>query len=102
MIFICKALEIAGEKYPEEALQYDAENIDDIHVHYDYLLTKSYSRNIKLTVIGQAANPGFKMTKTAVDFLDLWVAFGAGSLLSFSLFSCCFCALNLIVIPLIE
>lgn len=33
-----QALEIAGKKYPEEALQYTDENIDYIYVHYDYLL----------------------------------------------------------------
>ena len=45
MIFIEKELEIAGKKYPEEALQYDAENMDDIHVHYDYLLNYEKIQN---------------------------------------------------------
>ena len=30
----------------EEALQYDAENIDDIHVHYDYLLNYEKIQNL--------------------------------------------------------
>jgi hypothetical protein len=43
VIFIEKASEIADGKYPESVLPYDAENIDDIHVHYDYLfIMKKY------------------------------------------------------------
>jgi len=45
VIFIEKALEIAGKKYPEEALQYDAENIDEIHVQYDHLLNYEKIQN---------------------------------------------------------
>jgi hypothetical protein len=32
------ALKVAGNKYPEEALQYDKENIEYIREHYEYLL----------------------------------------------------------------
>ncbi|MFQ5866088.1 MAG: YecA family protein [bacterium] len=35
---IREALDFAAEKYPEEALQYDDDNIDDIHAHCDYSL----------------------------------------------------------------
>lgn len=35
---IREALDFAARKYPEEALQYDDDNIDDLHAHYDYLL----------------------------------------------------------------
>ena len=37
-----EALDVAAEKYPEEALQYDDDNIDDIRIHYDYLLTHNH------------------------------------------------------------
>lgn len=33
-----KALRLAGDKYPDEALQCDDETIKDIKVHYDYLM----------------------------------------------------------------
>ena len=33
-----KALKLAGEKYPSEALQMDEETIKDIKAHYEYLL----------------------------------------------------------------
>lgn len=35
---IKKALKIAAKKYPDEALQYTDENIDDIQEHYEFLL----------------------------------------------------------------
>jgi hypothetical protein len=35
---IKKALKIAAKKYPDEALQYIDENIDDIKEHYEFLL----------------------------------------------------------------
>ena len=35
---IQEALDAAAKKYPEEALKYNADNIEDIHAHYDYLL----------------------------------------------------------------
>lgn len=34
---IKKALKLAGEKYPDEALQWDDEIIQDIKAHYEYL-----------------------------------------------------------------
>ena len=34
---IKKALKLAGEKHPNEALQWDDETIQDIEAHYDYL-----------------------------------------------------------------
>ena len=42
---IRKALEIAGKKYPDEALQYSDDNIEDIHSHYDYLLNHEIIKN---------------------------------------------------------
>ena len=42
---IREALSIAAKKYPEEALQYDDDNIDDIHAHYDYLLNHKMIKN---------------------------------------------------------
>jgi len=42
---IKKALKIAAEKYPEEALQYDDETIGDIKAHYDYLLNHEAIKN---------------------------------------------------------
>ena len=36
---IKKALELAGEKYPDDALQWDNETIDDIKAHYEYLMS---------------------------------------------------------------
>ena len=35
---IRKAINKANKKYPNEALQYNEENIADIREHYDYLL----------------------------------------------------------------
>ncbi len=35
---IKKALKMVNKKYPNEALQYDKDNINDIASHYDYLL----------------------------------------------------------------
>jgi hypothetical protein len=35
---IKKALEVAGEKYPDEALKWDDETIHDIKAHYEYLM----------------------------------------------------------------
>jgi hypothetical protein len=35
---IKKALKIAARQYPDEALQYTDENIDDIQEHYEFLL----------------------------------------------------------------
>jgi len=35
---IKEALEVAGEKYPDEALKWDDETIDEIKVHYEYLM----------------------------------------------------------------
>ena len=35
---ILKALELAKEKYPEEALQWDDDTIVDIKDHYEYLM----------------------------------------------------------------
>ena len=32
------ALELAGEKYPEDALKWDDETINDIKAHYEYLM----------------------------------------------------------------
>lgn len=37
MIIIDKALYMAGEQFPKEALQYHANTINGIHVHCDYL-----------------------------------------------------------------
>ena len=34
-----RALELAGEKYPDEALQWDDETINDMEAHYKYLMT---------------------------------------------------------------
>lgn len=34
---IKKALKLAGEKYPDEALQWDDETIQNIKAHYEYL-----------------------------------------------------------------
>ena len=34
-----RALELVGEKYPDEALQWDDETINDIKAHYEYLMT---------------------------------------------------------------
>jgi hypothetical protein len=41
---ITKALAIAGEKHPDEALQCDESNIAEIAAHYDYL--KEHARII--------------------------------------------------------
>ncbi len=35
---ITKALELAGEKYPNEALQWDENTIAEIKDHYEYLM----------------------------------------------------------------
>ncbi len=35
---IKKALKLAGEKYPDEALQWNNETIGDIRTHYEYLM----------------------------------------------------------------
>ena len=35
---IKKALKMAANEYPNEALQYTDENIEDIQSHYDFLL----------------------------------------------------------------
>ena len=35
---IKRALELAGEKYPEDALKWDDETINDIKAHYEYLM----------------------------------------------------------------
>jgi len=42
---IKKALKIAAEKYPDEALQYDDDTIGDIESHYDYLLKHEAIKN---------------------------------------------------------
>ncbi len=42
---IKKALKIAAEKYPNEALQYDDDTIGDIESHYDYLLNHEAIKN---------------------------------------------------------
>lgn len=42
---IKKALDAAAEKYPEEALQYDDDNIGDIRIYYDYLLNHESIKN---------------------------------------------------------
>ncbi len=34
---IKEALSIAGEKHPDEAIQWDESNLADIAAHYDYL-----------------------------------------------------------------
>jgi len=47
---IKKALKIAAEKYPEEALQYDDETIGDIKAHYDYLLNHETIKNRAITM----------------------------------------------------
>lgn len=36
---IKRALELAGEKYPDDALKWDDETINDIRTHYEYLMT---------------------------------------------------------------
>jgi hypothetical protein len=36
---IKKALALAGEKYPDDALQWDDGTIDDIKAHYEYLMS---------------------------------------------------------------
>lgn len=33
-----RALELAGEKYPDEALKWDDETVNDIKAHYEYLM----------------------------------------------------------------
>jgi hypothetical protein len=35
---IKRALKIAAREYPDEALQYTDENLDDIQAHYEFLL----------------------------------------------------------------
>lgn len=35
---IKKALDIAAQEFPDEALQYDDDNIDEIYAHYDYFV----------------------------------------------------------------
>ena len=35
---ITKALELAGEKYPDEALQWDKNTLGEIKDHYEYLM----------------------------------------------------------------
>ena len=40
-----KALDIASQKYPDEALQYNSENLDDIRDHYEYLLNHEAIKN---------------------------------------------------------
>jgi hypothetical protein len=35
---IKKALELAGKKYPDDALQWSDETIEDIRTHYEYLM----------------------------------------------------------------
>ncbi len=35
---IKRALELAGEKYPDDALKWDDETINDIKAHYEYLM----------------------------------------------------------------
>ena len=35
---IRKAINMANKKYPNEALNYDDSNIDDIESHYEYLM----------------------------------------------------------------
>ncbi len=35
---IRKAINRANKEYPDEALEYNDENIDDIESHYDYLM----------------------------------------------------------------
>jgi len=42
---IKKALKIAAEKYPDEALQYDDDTIGDIESHYEYLLNHEAIKN---------------------------------------------------------
>jgi len=39
------ALDAAAAKYPEEALQYDDNTIEDIRIHYDYLLNHEDIKN---------------------------------------------------------
>jgi hypothetical protein len=36
---IKKALKLAGEKYPEQALRWDENTIADLKTHYEYLKT---------------------------------------------------------------
>ncbi len=42
---IKEALKMADKKYPDEALQYNNENINDIASHYDYLLNHEDIKN---------------------------------------------------------
>ncbi len=42
---IKEALDAAAGKYPEDALQYDDDNTDDIRIHYDYLLNHEIIKN---------------------------------------------------------
>ena len=35
---IKRALEVAGEKYPDEALKWDDQTVNDIKAHYEYLM----------------------------------------------------------------
>ncbi|MFQ5825476.1 MAG: YecA family protein [bacterium] len=42
---IKRALEVAAIKFPDEALQYDSNNINDIRDHYEYLLTHEEIKN---------------------------------------------------------
>ena len=37
-LLITKALELAGEQYPDEALQWDENSIMEIKDHYEYLM----------------------------------------------------------------
>lgn len=39
------ALDEAGRQYPQEALQYDDDNLEAIHAHYDYLLKHEKIKN---------------------------------------------------------
>ena len=36
---IKKALKVVGEKYPDEALKWDDETVNDIKAHYEYLMS---------------------------------------------------------------
>jgi hypothetical protein len=40
------ALKIAGEKYPNEAIRYDSNNVKDISEHYNYI--KEHNEIIKI------------------------------------------------------
>ena len=42
---IQQALDIAAEKFPEEALEYNDENINEIFAHYEYLLNHEHIKN---------------------------------------------------------